>query len=456
MTITNPDSTVSATPSAIDPKVAAYIAQHPEFAWIASDPELGPLLTQSVLQNWNASKWQEALQGTNWFKTHSAAARDWLELAGSDPAEAASRVQSEKQDLQSSTHTLGVNLSDAQLSSLAYQALEYGWTTQEAQNHIAKAVTYSNGQFEVAPFYIDPVTGKAIDSFSGREAYYGPQGQPATPDKPTDMTGWAEATFNGQPVYFKTAAAAQPWQTQVNGTYIDTRTGRPAYYGPDGEPGTPDQNAATQAWGAGGFESYERDDGTTIYYKSGTGPSSSALGPASGVPGGGELGASVDQLKAEAAKYLVPVADSTLAQWAQQIAAGQSDIKGFDAYLQAQAKSLFPSMGAAIDQGITPQQYTDPYKQVASTVLGINPNSIDMTNPQWMRAVGQKDPKTGMPVAMSLYDWEQTLMSDPTYGYMKTQNATDRASALADGIAQMFGRTPSGGTGFSGAGAPRI
>ena len=452
------ENSAGTTPNALTPQTQTFIQQHPEFAWMATDPELGPLLSQSIVQNWDATRWQEALQGTNWFKTHSAAARDWLELAGSDPATADQRVQAEKQDLQAATSTLGVKLTDAQLTSLAYQSLEYGWTAQESQNHIAKLVTYTNGQFQVAPFYVDPSTGKAIDAFSGRQAYFGPNGEAATPDLATAQKwgAYATATFEGQTVYYQPVTSAEPWQTKVNGSYVDTRTGRPAYYGPNGEPGTPDQNAAAQAWGQGGFQTYQRDDGATIYYKAGTGATQATGGQGSAVPGGGLLGASVDQLKAEAAKYLVPVADTTLAQWAQQIASGQADVKGFDAYLQAQAKSLFPSMGTAIDQGITPQQYVDPYKQVASSLLGVNPNTIDMTDPKWMRAVGQKDPKTGMPVAMSLYDWQQTLMSDPTYGYLKTQNAGDRASALAEGIAQMFGRTPSGGTGFSGAAAPRI
>lgn len=170
----------------------------------------------------------------------------------------------------------------------------------------------------------------------------------------------------------------------------------------------------------------------------------------------GQIGTGLSDLKKVASDYMVPISDMSLLDWSGKMATGQTDIAAFNAYMQAQAKSLYPSMAASIDQGITPRAYMDPYKQVTATMLGLNPASIDMMEPQYMRAVTQKDPKTGVPTAMSLYDWQQTLMSDPTYGYMKTQGAADRASSLAAGIAQMFGRSPGGGTGFPGVAAPRV
>ena len=175
-------------------------------------------------------------------------------------------------------------------------------------------------------------------------------------------------------------------------------------------------------------------------------------------PGGGTLGASVDSVTAEAAKFLVPVSQSTAQSFAQAMANGTMDAAAVTAYFQAQASSLYPSIAGAIKAGITPADYVTPYKEVAAQLLGVAPNSIDMTKPQYQRALSVPGPG-GAPTAMSLYDWQQTLMQDPQYGYMNSVNAKDRASSIAQGLAEVFGKAPSGpagSTAFSAAGAPRM
>lgn len=181
-----------------------------------------------------------------------------------------------------------------------------------------------------------------------------------------------------------------------------------------------------------------------------------------GSPGtqtGGTLVSSLQGVQAEAAKYLVPLSDSTAQSFATAMANGTMDSTAVTAYLQAQASSLFPSIAGAIKAGVTPSDYVSPYKEVAAQLLGVASNSIDMTQPQYLRALTTPDPKTGIPTAMSLYDFQQTLMQDPQYGYLKSTNAQDRASSIASGLAQMFGKSPSGpagSTAFNAAGAPRI
>jgi hypothetical protein len=174
--------------------------------------------------------------------------------------------------------------------------------------------------------------------------------------------------------------------------------------------------------------------------------------------GGGSLGESVYQIQAEAAKYLVPISGSTAQSFATALAQGTMDMQGVDAYMQQQASSLYPSIAGAIKAGITPADYVTPYKEVAAQLLGVAPNSIDMTQSKYSRALSAPGPG-GVPTAMSLYDWQQTLMKDPQYGYMRSVNAQDRASSIAQGLGEMFGRVasgPSGSTAFSAAGAPRI
>jgi hypothetical protein len=172
----------------------------------------------------------------------------------------------------------------------------------------------------------------------------------------------------------------------------------------------------------------------------------------------GTLAASVDSINAEAAKYLVPVSQSTAQSFASAIAQGTMDSTAVDAYFQAQATSLYPSIANAIQQGITPADYVTPYKEVAAQLLGVDPNSIDMTQSKWNRPLSVPGPG-GVPQAQSLYSWQQTLMTDPQYGYLNTVNAKDRAASIAQGIAEMFGKSaagPSGSTAFQAAGAPTI
>jgi hypothetical protein len=181
-------------------------------------------------------------------------------------------------------------------------------------------------------------------------------------------------------------------------------------------------------------------------------------GQTSAAGGTGTLVAQRDSVMAESAKFLVPISESTAQGFAQAMAAGTMDASSVTAYFQAQAASLYPSIKGAIDAGITPAQYVTPYKEVTAQLLGVAPDSIDMSKPQYARALNAPGPG-GVPTAMSLYDWQQTLMKDPQYGYMRSVNAQDRASSIAQGLGEMFGRTPSGPSGstaFSAAGAPRI
>jgi hypothetical protein len=155
--------------------------------------------------------------------------------------------------------------------------------------------------------------------------------------------------------------------------------------------------------------------------------------------GRGQAAVTVDMLKEESHQYLVPISDATVEAWTQQILNGTATKESFDSYLKTQAKSLHPEMAGAIDQGISPLAYVSPYAETAAKLLGLNPADIDFMQPKWQKALTQIDPKTGQRSAMSLSDWQRTLMTDPTYGYDKSQNGVDAATSLKHGLAKMFG-----------------
>lgn len=145
------------------------------------------------------------------------------------------------------------------------------------------------------------------------------------------------------------------------------------------------------------------------------------------------------QLHAAAAQYGVPVSPLTNLDWAGQIMTGQTTMDAFDAYLREQAKSLYPALADAIDAGITVRQYADPYAQIASRELGINPADFDLSDQKWSAPLNQIDPQTGARTAMTLSSWQSHIRSDPIYGYDTTTGARDQAAQFATSLAQQFG-----------------
>jgi hypothetical protein len=147
----------------------------------------------------------------------------------------------------------------------------------------------------------------------------------------------------------------------------------------------------------------------------------------------------VDQIKKMADQYLVPLSNHDIQKWGSQIIGGQVDADNLEGYLKEQAKSLFPGMNTAIDSGVTPKQYVAPYASIASSTLEIPPESVDFMNPKWGKALFQVDPKTGARTSMSLSDWQNTLRTDPTYGFDKTQQARATGADLITSMQKTFG-----------------
>jgi hypothetical protein len=156
-------------------------------------------------------------------------------------------------------------------------------------------------------------------------------------------------------------------------------------------------------------------------------------------PAGGQLGESANQVHQLASAYGVNLSDQATMNWADQLASGAIDQQAVQGYMIEQAKSLYPQLSSALDQGITVAQYTDPYKQMAVQELGINPNDFNLTDPKWQASINQVDPKTGARTAMSLQQWQTTLRTDNSYGYDTSPAARQQASDLATKLGQEFG-----------------
>ena len=103
---------------------------------LSSVPELKDLLNQAISGGWSVTKFQQAVEGTNWYRTHNAAARELISLQASDPAEYASRINNAKNTVQNLARQMGVNLSGAQVGNLANMFLIQGWDQAELAHQL--------------------------------------------------------------------------------------------------------------------------------------------------------------------------------------------------------------------------------------------------------------------------------------------------------------------------------
>lgn len=149
------------------------------------------------------------------------------------------------------------------------------------------------------------------------------------------------------------------------------------------------------------------------------------------------------QLKEQADAYLVPIDDQTRRNFAMKVITGEMQGAEFAEYVKGQAKSLFasnPALVAAIDRGVSVTDWAAPYRSLAAQTLEVAPESINLSDARWRRALdGSRDEK-GQPSAMSLSDWERTIKQDSTYGWDRTKQARQQAAQFATSLMEKFGR----------------
>lgn len=102
-----------------------------------------------------------------------------------------------------------------------------------------------------------------------------------------------------------------------------------------------------------------------------------------------------------------------------------------------QASKLYPSLAGSIAQGITPQQYVQPYAQVIGNTMGISPGSIDFTSPQWNWVIATPDPKTGVKSALTLDQVQQKLVTTPQW--QQSNNAVNMSTDVTTALNKAFG-----------------
>ena len=156
----------------------------------------------------------------------------------------------------------------------------------------------------------------------------------------------------------------------------------------------------------------------------------------------------VGDLSKMADEYHVPMAGSVLHEIAGE--SGEVDpakARAFESYLQNAAAGLFPTLAPQIQAGLKTAYLLDPYRQVGKIVLGADFEPDFIGDPRSTAALsGGQDLKTGRPVPMTLDQWKQHLMTEPSFNWIKTPAGQRSLQRVTDAMKQGFnGEAPTAG-----------
>ena len=147
---------------------------------------------------------------------------------------------------------------------------------------------------------------------------------------------------------------------------------------------------------------------------------------------GGVAGGALGQLKATAAANGLDFDTQfgTQAQtWLSKILQGESPDTFKNIIRQTAKLGLPEKVGSLLDLGVDLETIYSPYKNVMSSILEINPQTIGLDDKTLRSAIGEKE--------MTLYDWQNSLRKDPRWQY--TKNARQDVSGIGLNVLQQLG-----------------
>lgn len=155
-------------------------------------------------------------------------------------------------------------------------------------------------------------------------------------------------------------------------------------------------------------------------------------------PVASDVGALKERLRQIGSSYAVWIPDTELNSWAQAITAGDSTEDAFKATWSGVASSYYanPGLDAAIGKGLTTQQYASQLFADANTLLGVNPDAVDLRDPKWNRFLFT-NPETGNPWTGG--EQQKAMRTESIYGYDDTPRAESDARSVAFGFLQRMG-----------------
>lgn len=263
-------------------------------------PEIWGILNKAASEGWSEARIQGAITASQFWKTHSASQRNFIQLAGSDKAELDKQIAAMRTQIETTASTLGVAIPEARLAYLARQFLYNGVTPERIQGMVA-----------------------------------------------------AEARYN---------------------------------------------------------------------------------------PGGmvGGFGSTMNDVKATANKFLVPLSDAAAFTRSKAILQGKDTLQGTEAYFRNVAKARWSHLEEDLDRGYTVRDLIDPNVQQAAQLLGIDPDAIDFSDPKWQRVIDTVGDDNKHRI-QTLDETARMVRGQAEFGWQGTDQARALAASRVEGLAQRLG-----------------
>lgn len=131
----------AAAPAAggVDPAAAAY----PEYAWLINDVNVGPILRKAYAEHWPSNTLLANLQSTPFWRDNTDAAKRWMALQQTDPAEYQRRLEEARVHVQNLGTQLGVGLGSDAVASYADSMNRFGWSEEFLKTKLLEGWRYS-------------------------------------------------------------------------------------------------------------------------------------------------------------------------------------------------------------------------------------------------------------------------------------------------------------------------
>ena len=96
-----------------------------------TNPEIREKLIEAARWGWAPGKLEAEIQGTEWYRSTSAAARDFELMNAQDPASAQAQVSAVAAQIQNSARSMGLGISGDAIAGMAWTAARNGWTDSQ-------------------------------------------------------------------------------------------------------------------------------------------------------------------------------------------------------------------------------------------------------------------------------------------------------------------------------------
>jgi hypothetical protein len=155
--------------------------------------------------------------------------------------------------------------------------------------------------------------------------------------------------------------------------------------------------------------------------------------------GGGSTGSAMQQLDGLAQNNGVEIAASDKLAWERDLTNGNKTFQDYEKMLRDRAATTYSVFADQIRAGQNLKDLTAPYRDVASKLLEVNPDSVSWEDPLFKdgKAFQTVDPKTGQMSAKPLWQFRQEVMKDPRW--QRTDNAKDTYTSFGADVLKRFG-----------------